>query len=59
MELAVELRHVHSYRSGVRNLLSVAYKNAVGSRRASWRIINSVKDKEKSKGNSEFDDAAR
>merc|ERR1712154_748998 len=36
-----------------RNLLSVAYKNAVGSRRAAWRIISSVKDKEQSKGNSE------
>jgi len=36
-----------------RNLLSVAYKNAVGSRRASWRIINSVKEKEKTKGNEE------
>merc|ERR1711920_661738 len=34
-----------------RNLLSVAYKNAVGSRRAAWRIITSVKDKEESKGN--------
>jgi 14-3-3 protein epsilon len=34
-----------------RNLLSVAYKNAVGSRRAAWRIITSVKDKEASKGN--------
>jgi 14-3-3 protein epsilon len=34
-----------------RNLLSVAYKNAVGSRRAAWRIITSVKEKEKSKGN--------
>merc|ERR1712070_902299 len=29
-----------------RNLLSVAYKNAVGSRRASWRIISSVEQKE-------------
>merc|ERR1711976_301231 len=34
-----------------RNLLSVAYKNAVGSRRAAWRIISSVEQKEKSKGN--------
>merc|ERR1712125_151531 len=34
-----------------RNLLSVAYKNAVGSRRAAWRIITSVKQKEKTKGN--------
>merc|ERR1712007_66633 len=36
-----------------RNLLSVAYKNAVGSRRAAWRIITSVEQKEKTKGNSE------
>lgn len=34
-----------------RNLLSVAYKNAVGSRRASWRIVSSVEQKETSKGN--------
>jgi len=36
-----------------RNLLSVAYKNAVGSRRAAWRIITSVESKEKTKGNEE------
>merc|ERR1712007_343482 len=36
-----------------RNLLSVSYKNAVGSRRAAWRIITSVEQKEKSKGNEE------
>jgi len=29
-----------------RNLLSVAYKNVVGARRASWRIVSSVKEKE-------------
>merc|ERR1712063_229083 len=36
-----------------RNLLSVAYKNAVGSRRAAWRIITSVKEKETGKGNAQ------
>jgi len=36
-----------------RNLLSVAYKNAVGSRRAAWRIITSVEQKELSRGNDE------
>jgi len=36
-----------------RNLLSVAYKNAVGSRRAAWRMITSVEQKEKTKGNEE------
>lgn len=36
-----------------RNLLSVAYKNAVGSRRASWRIISSVEQKEQNKGNND------
>lgn len=34
-----------------RNLLSVAYKNAVGARRASWRVISSVEAKQKNKGN--------
>ncbi|GMH11090.1 hypothetical protein Nepgr_012931 [Nepenthes gracilis] len=34
-----------------RNLLSVGYKNAVGSRRASWRILSSVEQKEAAKGN--------
>ena len=32
-----------------RNLLSVAYKNVVGARRASLRIIGSIEAKEKSK----------
>ena len=33
-----------------RNLLSVAYKNTVGSRRIAWRAISSIEQKEESKG---------
>lgn len=36
-----------------RNLLSVAYKNVIGSRRASWRVVSSIEHREESKGNVE------
>ena len=41
------------------NLLSLAYKNAVGSRRAAWRVITSVEQKEKSKGEEQLASYAR
>ena len=38
-ELGVELTNEE------RNLLSVAYKNVVGARRSSWRVISSIENK--------------
>ncbi|CAO2602099.1 14-3-3 protein epsilon [Lemmus lemmus] len=33
-----------------RNLLSVAYKTVIGTRRASWRLSSSIEQKEENKG---------
>lgn len=36
-----------------RNLLSVAYKNVVGARRSSWRVISNIEGKEKDEAKAE------
>ena len=53
-EMVEAMKNVASLNSELsveeRNLLSVAYKNVIGARRASWRIISSIEQKEESKG---------
>lgn len=34
-----------------RNLLSVSYKNIIGARRSSWRILSSLEEKEETEKN--------
>ena len=52
-EMAEHIQRVREQSSellvGEWNLLSVVYKNAVGNRRAAWRVITSIEQKEKSK----------
>ncbi|VDL99355.1 unnamed protein product [Schistocephalus solidus] len=36
-----------------RNLLSVAYKNVIGARRSSWRVVSAIEQKEESRGKQE------
>lgn len=42
-------------RARVRNLLGVAFKNAVAGRRSSWRVISSIEQKEGEKGNADHE----
>ncbi|KAJ8338785.1 hypothetical protein SKAU_G00355710 [Synaphobranchus kaupii] len=49
MKLVTELNEPLSNED--RNLLSVAYKNVVGARRSSWRVISSIEQKTSADGN--------
>ncbi|KAJ8775402.1 hypothetical protein K2173_023167 [Erythroxylum novogranatense] len=51
MEIVAKTVGVEELTVEERNLLSVAYKNVIGARRASWRIISSIEQKEESRGN--------
>jgi len=46
------VNHAADFSVDERNHLSVAYKNVIGSRRSSWRVISSVEAREESKGDS-------
>lgn len=37
-----------------RNLLSVAYENSVGERRAAWRVVSSIEARRQQKGEETF-----
>lgn len=45
MKQVTELKAVEGLNNDERNLLSVAFKNVVGSRRSSWRVISSLEQK--------------
>jgi 14-3-3 protein epsilon len=51
MKKVAQMVHEQELTVEERNLLSVAYKNVIGARRASWRIISNIEQKEESKGN--------
>ena len=45
MKRVVELKDKTSLSNEERNLLSVAFKNVVGSKRSAWRIVSSIESK--------------
>ena len=45
MKLVTEKKGEESLVAEERNLLSVAYKNVVGTRRSSWRVVSSIEQK--------------
>ena len=45
MKLVTQAENGADLTSEERNLLSVAYKNIVGARRSSWRVISSIEQK--------------
>ena len=45
MKRVVELKDKTSLSNEERNLLSVAFKNVVGSKRSAWRIVSSIETK--------------
>jgi len=57
-EMLESMKNVATYDTELtveeRNLLSVAYKNVIGARRASWRIISSIEQKEEKEGANEY-----
>jgi len=57
-EMLESMKNVATYDTELtveeRNLLSVAYKNVIGARRASWRIISSIEQKEEKEGTNEY-----
>ncbi|CAH1443344.1 14-3-3-like protein GF14 lambda [Lactuca sativa] len=50
-KLVIGLTPVSELTVEERNLLSVAYKNVIGSLRAAWRIVSSIEQKEESRKN--------
>ena len=50
MRALCALEGVDALTTDERNMLSVGYKNVIGTRRASWRILNSIEEKERGKG---------